>query len=357
MGRDELLWLLEAEGALPDRAWRDAFAEVPRELFVPEYFVPGFAGYERRSGDAEDPAARRRWRDGLYEDLPLATRLRHGELISSSSQPSLMARMLDELAVRDGMTVLEIGTGTGWNAALLAHRLGAHRVTTLDLDPEITGAARTRLRRAGFPVTVVTTDGALGWPERAPYDRIIATCAVDTVPGAWLEQCASGARVLTPLSTGLVLLRVERGEEGPWAQGRFLDTAAFFVPLRGAAATAPGTPAATERRERDDGGVPGTAAGSDTFRFLRGLTASALSGREAYAVWERAGHPERSRYGVTADVHGAWAWLDEPRGPDRWRLPRSTGPAGGEGLRDGPGLSSDGPSESSRHRRAPGPPP
>lgn len=105
---------------------------------------------------------------GAYADAPLATRLRDGELVSSSSQPSLMAMMLVALRVRDGDRVLEIGAGTGYNAALLAHRLGDDCVTTVDLEPEITEAARRHLADAGYHPAVVTGDGARGVPERAP---------------------------------------------------------------------------------------------------------------------------------------------------------------------------------------------
>jgi protein-L-isoaspartate O-methyltransferase len=141
-------------------------------------------------GRSPDPCTRERWLRGVYADVPLATRLRDGELVSSSSQPSLMARMLAELRVADGDRVLEIGAGTGYNAALLAHRLGDGLVTTVDLEPEITESARAHLAAAGHRPTVVTGDGSRGVPEHAPYDRIIATCALTSIPRAWPAQCA-----------------------------------------------------------------------------------------------------------------------------------------------------------------------
>ncbi|MEU6125802.1 methyltransferase domain-containing protein, partial [Streptomyces sp. NPDC047123] len=173
--RAALVREIGASGAWQDApAWRAAFTAVPRHLFVPYYYVsagPG-AGYERLWGEDPDEARRTRWLRGAYRDAPLATRVRDGELVSSSSQPSLMAKMLAELAVPDGAPcdVLEIGAGTGYNAALLAHRLGAAHVTTMDLDPEITESARRHLAAAGHRPAVVTGDGAAGCPERAPYD-------------------------------------------------------------------------------------------------------------------------------------------------------------------------------------------
>jgi protein-L-isoaspartate(D-aspartate) O-methyltransferase len=279
-------------------------------VFVPYYYVGVMGGYERRWGEDPDPRQRERWLRGAYEDVPLATRLRDGELVSSSSQPSLMATMLVELEVRDGDTVLEIGAGTGYNAALLSHRLGDDHVTTVDLDPEITESARRHLDAAGYHPTVVTGDGARGVPERAPFDRIIATCALPSVPRAWLAQCAPGGRILTPLATGLVLLRVA---DAAHAEGRFLDTPAYFVPLRGATPSEPPLP----RLE----GLPRRARGDDLFRFLLTLTAGSLDPHEAYDLWEREGEPPRERYGITVDGDRAWSWLDDPEGPYVWPLP------------------------------------
>ncbi|MGH3900291.1 MAG: methyltransferase domain-containing protein [Pseudonocardiaceae bacterium] len=94
---------------------------------------------------------------------------------SSASKPDLVLSMLGALDLHDGHTVLEIGTGTGYNAALLAARLGASNVTTVEIDPALADAARAALDASRFPVTVVTGDGAQGHPDRAPYDRVIAT--------------------------------------------------------------------------------------------------------------------------------------------------------------------------------------
>jgi protein-L-isoaspartate(D-aspartate) O-methyltransferase len=91
---------------------------------------------------------------------------------SSSTRPGLMLKMLHLLDVRDGMTVLEIGTGTGYNAALLSERLGAQNVTSMDIDSELTSTARIRLGDAGYRPTLATCDGALGYPGRASYDRL-----------------------------------------------------------------------------------------------------------------------------------------------------------------------------------------
>ncbi|MEU0967597.1 methyltransferase domain-containing protein [Streptomyces sp. NPDC005917] len=310
VARGKLVREMDAEGVwAAEPVWREAFEAVPRHLFVPYYYVAGARGYERRWGETPDPEARERWVRGAYEDVPLATRLRDGELMSSSSQPSLMARMLVALRVADGHRVLEIGAGTGYNAALLAHRLGDDNlVTTVDVDPEITESARRHLAAAGSRPAVVTGDGARGVPERAPFDRIIATCALPSVPRAWVAQCVAGARILTPVATGLLALTV-RG--GGCAEGRFLPSGAFFVPLRGVERVGVG----------DVSGVPFRALEDELFQFLAELTRGVLSPREAYEVWVREGMPGRERYGVTVDKDREWVWLDDREGPCVWPLP------------------------------------
>ncbi|MFJ5993767.1 methyltransferase domain-containing protein [Streptomyces sp. NPDC092370] len=309
--RAALVRRIEASGVwAADPGWREAFAAVPRHLFVPYYYVGVAGGYERRWGESADRGARERWLRGAYEDTPLATRLRDGELLSSSSQPSLMADMLAALDVADGHTVLEIGAGTGYNAALLSHRLGDDKVTTVDLDPEITESARRHLAAAGYHPVVVTGDGARGVPERAPFDRIIATCALSTVPCAWVAQSRPGGRILMPLATGLIVLTVTGAGD---AEGRFLHTPAYFVPLRGT-----GRPGGESAQL---GGVPRRAREDDLFRFLLALTRGSLDPQEAHALWEREGRPQRERYGITVRGEREWAWLDDPEGPYAWPLP------------------------------------
>lgn len=309
--RAELVREIDRSGAWAgDPVWREVFAAVPRHLFVPYYYVGAVGGYERRWGESPVPGARERWIRGAYADVPLATRLRDGELLSSSSQPSLMAMMLVALGVEDGDRVLEIGAGTGYNAALLARRLGDDDlVTTVDLDPEITESARQHLAAAGYHPVVLTGDGARGAPERAPFDRIIATCTLSSIPPAWLAQCREGARILTPMATGLVALTVQDAEH---AEGRFLHTPAYFVPLRGGDRPEP-EPAPL-------GGVPRPARDHELFRFLLALSRDSLDPQEAYALWDREGAPQRQRYGITVSGESEWAWLDDPEGPYAWPL-------------------------------------
>lgn len=127
-----------------------------------------------------------------------------GTPTSSTSSPLLMAIMLELLDLEPGMKVLEIGTGTGYNAALMAEIVGKQElVTTLEIQPDITDLTKRLLRNAGYGgIKVHCADGFYGWPEDAPYDRIIATtCCADISPH-WLEQVTARGWMLIPLRHG-----------------------------------------------------------------------------------------------------------------------------------------------------------
>ncbi|MBC8172039.1 MAG: hypothetical protein H7X77_10215, partial [Anaerolineae bacterium] len=125
-----------------------------------------------------------------------------GRVISSSSQPSMMAIMLAQLDLQPGQNLLEIGTGTGYNAALLQFIVGQQgKVTTVEFDPIIARQASDNLQRARYSsVLVVTDDGAAGYAPRAAYDRIICTAGVWDVPIAWARQLKSDGLIVTPIA-------------------------------------------------------------------------------------------------------------------------------------------------------------
>ncbi len=125
--------------------------------------------------------------------------------------------------------MLEIGTGTGYNAALLAHRLGAGNVASIEIDPQVAQQARANLAKADRDVTVSTGDGAAGYPPRAPYDRLIATCSVETIPWPWVEQIRPSGVIVTPWGPPIAndhLLRLEVGQDS--ALGTIVGSAGFM---------------------------------------------------------------------------------------------------------------------------------
>jgi protein-L-isoaspartate(D-aspartate) O-methyltransferase len=224
---------LDRQGVL-GAGWRAAFEQVPRHVFVPSLFTDDDGVL-----DGSDPARREQWLDAVYSDTSLVTQRRQvpGTSLflptSSSTMPSLMARMLTLLNVSGDDHVLEIGTGTGYNAALLCHRLGDARVTSIDIDPGVVDAARTRLAQIGYGPLLVAGDGTQGVPARAPYTRIIATAAVGSVPAAWVGQLVDDGLAVVDVRGELASSLVVLSKVGPDAlTGQFLGLPGHFMWLR-----------------------------------------------------------------------------------------------------------------------------
>lgn len=189
----------------PDPAVLDAFRRVPRDEFVPD------AG----TGHA--------WEDRA---LPIG----HGQTIS---QPFVVVLMTQLLELQPDARVLEIGTGSGYQAALLAELAG--EVYSIEVVPELAAAADSRLERLGYRnVQVRTGNGRDGWPEAAPFDAVIVTAGADSIPPALVEQLRTGGRLIIPVDTewaGQDLLVCVKEEDGNLTERRALSV--IFVPLVG----------------------------------------------------------------------------------------------------------------------------
>jgi len=175
----KLIDSVKAKGFIRSLRVEAAFRAVPRHLFLPKLPL-----------------------QKVYQDEAISTKLVDGRTVSSSSQPTIMAIMLEQLDLHKGQRVLEIGAGTGYNAALMAHIVGeTGHVVTIDIDEDIVASARIHLASAGFErVQVLCADGGLGFPDAAPYDRIILTVNAGDITPAWYEQLALDGRILLPLS-------------------------------------------------------------------------------------------------------------------------------------------------------------
>jgi protein-L-isoaspartate(D-aspartate) O-methyltransferase len=328
----QLVDQLIARGALWSRPLIAAFRATPRHLFLDRVYH-----HQRGTGWREVPTAAPGEAELrlVYSDRALTTRLsaeegdRPAVPISSSSQPSLMAQMLEDLRLRPGLRLLEVGAGTGYNAALMARVAGA--VLSLDVDRRVLAEAQRHL--AALPdrrVTLRHGDGRDGYPPGAPFDRILVTAATPDLEPAWLEQLSEGGLLLAPLDLAPGLSYLVRGgvRDGGF-EGR-LTRPAYFMPLRDEEGTgdapasaagvvpAPETLAAAaapwadwpERRSR--------AGGAD---FLPAL--AFLGWLEGLTVTSAALPDGRSGYGVADLVRGHACWLGE----HEWRV---TGRAGDE---------------------------
>ncbi|WP_156754147.1 methyltransferase domain-containing protein [Actinokineospora pegani] len=378
---------LRGSGDLTDPAWLAAFAETPRHVFVPRFLLT-VGGPELSAAVDPEP-----WLKAVYSDHALTTEHRphpagwtttDGAVLSlptsSSTSPGLMARMVERLEVRTGHRVLEIGTGTGYNAALLCHRLGADKVVSVDLNPDLITTARNALATLGYTPVLVVGDGGDGVPDHGPYDRIIATAAVPAIPAAWIDQLAPGGKIIAnvrgELATGPLCLLTKAGEK---VSGRFLPMGGHFMwmrpevdnPLRphqvASAATATPTARSTTRL------APLPMVDDADFRFLLQLhihgaeslyrnevmidggrqpvvTLCASDGSRAdvvaestpagthhvvqrgrrrlwdtvetaWRVFADSGRPDVGRFGVSVTSGEQFVWLDQPSGWLRWPLP------------------------------------
>jgi protein-L-isoaspartate(D-aspartate) O-methyltransferase len=216
---------LRAQGAIRSEAVERAFATIRRDRCLSSFHAPGAV-----VGVPQDTIPPADVLDSIYSDQALITHLdERGAPSSSSSQPALVARMLEALELTPGMRVLEVGAGTGYNAALLA-TITAAPVVSMDTDERVVAEARVALDRLGLDrqVTVVHGDGYDGWPVGAPYDRIIVTCGCVGLSPRWLPQLASGGVALVPVAHGGVHPIVAAGRDGPAVRGRLVLWADFM---------------------------------------------------------------------------------------------------------------------------------
>ena len=186
--RARLVTELRHRGSGLSRSVQDAFARVPRHVFVPE--VGAAAAYR------DEAFVIKCGPDGMP--------------VSSSSQPAMMAIMLDQLGLMPGHRVLEIGTGSGYNAAVMAAVVGPQgEVVSIDIDADLVARAQASLVAAGYgEVTVRCADGGFGDPAGAPFDRIIVTAGAWDIAPSWLDQLVPGGRLVLPLSVRAIQLSV-----------------------------------------------------------------------------------------------------------------------------------------------------
>jgi protein-L-isoaspartate(D-aspartate) O-methyltransferase len=213
--RQQLVDILKQSRCLSTQAVEAAFRAVPRHLFLPGIPL-----------------------DKVYADEAIPTKYQDGLATSSSSQPAVMATMLEQLEVQAGHHVLEIGAGTGYNAALLATLAGEEgQVVTIDIDDDLVTDSKEHLKMAGFHhVRVVCGDGAFGYRDAAPYDRIILTVGSWDIAPSWIDQLKPGGRLLLPLALRANMQQLVAFERADTHLVSISVRAGGFMHLRGAGA-------------------------------------------------------------------------------------------------------------------------
>ncbi len=202
---NDLIIYLKNSKFLTDNRVESALRNIPRHEFVPESEL-----------------------DCAYNNEPLPIMKKQ-----TISQPGVVTRMTEWLDVKDGQKILEIGTGSGWQSAILSYLVGKGNVYSVERHPELVKFAQENLKKLDIDnVHVVLSDGTLGYPKESPYDRIIITAACTKIPTPLLDQLSENGLIIAPVGTSsqsLVLLKkTQKGMIEIKNQSKYV-----FVPLVG----------------------------------------------------------------------------------------------------------------------------
>jgi protein-L-isoaspartate O-methyltransferase len=243
-----------------------------------------------------DPAG---WASEVYPgpDTATVTEVTDGLPTSSLSSQAVVVDMLDSLLLEPGHRVLELGTGSGWNAALLSRRAGPDRTVSVEASPGLAQAARRALTAAGLTPRVEVGDGNQGWAPAAPYDRVIATYAVERIPWAWIAQTRPGGRIVTPWGR-LGHLALTVADDGRSATGWVQGLAQFMPDREGL------------HRESDFAQVRAGSEPEEERPFLRDLTPLHDNAHLRFALRVALPH---LRTTLAYDADGLNAWIHDTK--------------------------------------------
>ncbi|SCD95038.1 MULTISPECIES: methyltransferase domain-containing protein [unclassified Streptomyces] len=334
--------------------WRRVWDAVPRSRFIPRQIWRQLPDRCAPVAGADD------WLALVNSDEPVVIQLDDGAeggpgiATSSNSQPSMVARMLGLLHVEDGHRVLEIGTASGYVAALLCERLGDEQVYSIEIDPVLGEQAAAALKDAGYRPHLRVGDGEQPWPGMGLVDRLISTCALRYVPQALVRQVRPGGIIVAPLdrdfwSGALVQLYVQ--DDGT-AVGQYCGGASY-MPMRShrtigshqvdantgrarsagladparmltlgfalyAGARLPGVRLTHEDTRagarvwasREDGSAATAATDEDVWQYGPGFLWEEIE--QVWTEYAALGQPELGEFGLTVGTGGQQTWLRDP---------------------------------------------
>ncbi|WP_445269615.1 methyltransferase domain-containing protein [Streptomyces sp. DSM 41634] len=290
--REALVEHLKSEKVIQSDAWHRAFSIVPREVFVPRWYEQegtdkGISAWREHDATSDDSLPL------VYRDVTLVTSLDPdtaeqidtglwtGIPTSSSTLPSVLAPMLEELGVENDTTVLHLGTGPGYLVALLCARLGDRFVYSMDIDPAIVRAAQQRLASIGYEPHLVSDDGRGGYPTGEQFDRIISTCSLPEITDGLMRCTKPGTVIVTNIGFGIEsgVVRLVIDDAGG-AAGHFTDHGGTFMAARGTAQTYPVKERAQLAEETDTRTTSVSGADFRANYAFRLLLAAELRGAE-----------------------------------------------------------------------------
>ncbi|MEU6964172.1 methyltransferase domain-containing protein [Streptomyces chrestomyceticus] len=262
---------LAAEVTDPDSRWRAPVASVRRHELIPRWWERSPEGAWDLKDGAADPLA---WEQSAYANRSKITRVGplhadHAEAgetpeggpTSSATLPSLVVQMFRHGRLHDGMDILDVGTGSGYSTALLAHRFGSSRVTSDDVDPYLTGAAAERLGRMGLHPAIATVDATGPLPGR--FDRIVSMVSVNPLPASWLAALRTGGRLVTVISRTSMIVTAWKTQDGGAVGTTARDWAGFMNARHG-----PDYPPGAVSRFADRIGQDGEEVGTGRYPVL-----------------------------------------------------------------------------------------
>lgn len=309
--RAALVQQLTAEGSVRTRQVEEAFRAMPRHLFLPGIPL-----------------------ETVYKNTHIEVTDAEGSRSTVSSQPSIMALMLEQLELQPGQRVLEIGAGTGYNAALMGHLVGPNgQVVSIDVDAGVVEEARRHVAASGAGnVTLLCADGALGYAPAAPYDRVILTVASRDIAPSWLEQLSPSGRLLLPLEVARAQQHIVCLQwEGDHLSNVCPPVACGFVSLQGRLGT----------RSVPLGKEPGLALwleGPEETMGADSVTQLLEEGPQDIiptGIWIAPGLTHGLRVWLELHETGPGVLTAEHAWADRATIPRVEGPGAGDQREDG----------------------